>query len=329
MGMRRNKYILNERTLQYEKIQPSLKDRIIQFSTYLTIVCIGAFGLYSFSHKLFPTPKEKALSFQLNEMETHFSSVIDEFDLLSEDIEMLHQKDAEVHRMIFGMDPIDESIWKGGTGGSEKYAYITKFKDSGELVEETLERIEKLKYQLNIQKNSLDTIYTKAIERETKLASIPSIKPIEEDKLKRNIRYLSGFGYRIHPVHKVKKFHKGIDFTAPKGTAIQATGNGIIRKIEKRSNGYGRSVTIDHGFGYTTLYAHMRDIDVKVGQKVTKGEKIGTVGNTGTSTAPHLHYEVRIDGKPVNPIDYCMDGLSPEEYHELVIKASVENVSID
>jgi len=156
-----------------------------------------------------------------------------------------------------------------------------------------------------------------------------TIKPVQEDKLKRKLRHMSGYGIRIHPVHKVNKFHKGIDFTAPKGTAIQATGNGVVKRVQKKKFGYGNNIIIDHGFGYTTLYAHMAELHVKRGDKVTKGQKIGTIGNTGTSTAPHLHYEVRINDRPVNPIDYCMDGLSPEEYKELVQRAATENQSFD
>jgi murein DD-endopeptidase MepM/ murein hydrolase activator NlpD len=168
-----------------------------------------------------------------------------------------------------------------------------------------------------------------AKQREKKLLSIPSIKPVREDKLKRNMHSLSGFGYRIHPVHGVKKFHKGIDFTAPRGTAIQATGNGKVIRVQKRRYGYGNNIIIDHGFGYTTLYAHLSEIDIQVGDEVVKGQKIGTIGSTGTSTAPHLHYEVRINDRVVNPIDYCMDGLTLEEYQELVRKASIENQSFD
>jgi murein DD-endopeptidase MepM/ murein hydrolase activator NlpD len=323
------KYVLNKHTLQYEKLQLSTKQKLVRGLGYLSIIMAGSALLFSFSHKIFPTPKEQLLENQLAQMEKHFASVTNEFELISGQVEDLQQKDAEVHRVIFGMDPLDESIWEGGTGGSEKYNFVTKFKNSGELLEQTLERIDKLKYKLNLQKNSLDTIYHKALEREDRLRSVPSIKPIQEDKLKRKIRYLSGYGYRIHPVHKVKKFHKGIDFTAPTGTAIQATGNGVVKKIEKKKKGYGYNVLINHGYGFETLYAHMHTIDVKKGEKVTKGHKIGTVGSTGTSTAPHCHYEVRKNGKSVNPIDYCMDGLSIEEYHELVLKAEAENVSID
>ena len=231
--------------------------------------------------------------------------------------------------MIFGIDPMDQTIWEGGTGGKEPISYYSAFSDSEELISDTKERVNNIYHKLALQKTSLDTIYRLAQQREAKLASIPSIKPVQEDKLKRNIRHMSGYGIRIHPVHKVNKFHKGIDFTAPRGTAIQATGDGKVIRIQKRKIGYGKNVIIDHGFGYTTLYAHMDEIIVKKGQKVTKGQKIGTIGSTGTSTAPHLHYEVRINDRPVNPIDYCLDGLTPEEYKELVQRAAAKNQSFD
>nr|WP_262914121.1 M23 family metallopeptidase [Portibacter lacus] len=168
-----------------------------------------------------------------------------------------------------------------------------------------------------------------ALARKEKLSSIPSIKPVREDKLKRNILKLSGFGYRLHPVHGVKKFHKGIDFTAPRGTAIISSGDGKVTRVENKTRGYGKNIIVDHGYGYTTLYGHLSEIDVKVGDKVTRGQVIGKIGSTGTSTAPHLHYEVRINGQAVNPIDFCMDGLSPEEYQQLVHKAAEENQSFD
>jgi murein DD-endopeptidase MepM/ murein hydrolase activator NlpD len=248
---------------------------------------------------------------------------------MASQLDELQLKDAEVHRVIFGIDPIDENVWEGGTGGAVENDYLSSIKNSEEFAKSTRARVENIKYKLQVQKNSLDTIFALAKQREMKLISIPSIKPVEEDKLKRNMHSMSGFGYRIHPVHKLKKFHKGIDFTAPRGTAIQATGNGKVVRIQKKALGYGKNVLIDHGFGYTSLYAHMNEIIVNVGDVVTKGQKIGTIGSTGTSTAPHLHYEVRINGHQVDPIDYCMDGLTPEEYHDLVKKASIENQSFD
>ncbi len=326
--MRREKYIYNEKSLQFEKLVVSPTQRLKQIALYLFVATIGAAILYNIAITYFPTPKEQVLTKELDQMEHHFSSITNEFDVLTQGLEELKSKDAEVNRLIFGLDPIDENIWDGGTGGSEKYKYITKYSSNTELITNTKDRLAKIKSRMDIQRKSLDTIYTLALEREEKLTSIPSIKPVQEDKLARDIRHLSGYGIRIHPVHKVKKIHKGIDFTAPEGTPIQATGNGVIKKVTK-SRSYGNNIIIDHGFGYETLYAHMAEVHVEKGEKVIKGQQIGTVGNTGLSTAPHLHYEVRINGKHVNPIDYCLDGLTSEEYHNLVIKASIENQAFD
>ena len=180
-----------------------------------------------------------------------------------------------------------------------------------------------------MQSKSLDTIVNMAREKEKMLASIPSMKPVRSDKLARKVRLLSGFGRRIHPIYKVPKMHYGIDFTAPRGTPIQATGDGVVVKVENKRTGYGRNVVIDHGYGYKTLYAHMQDVHVKKGQKVIRGQQIGTVGNSGSSTAPHCHYEVMLKGEKVNPIHYVMDGLSPDQYQELVKASEMSNQSFD
>ena len=319
----------NTETLQYEKLERSWRKSIFKASALLFTIAICSYALYTLAYTILPTPKEVAMGRELTQMEYQFNSISSDFEKISTQLESLQDKDAEVHRVLFGVDPIDKDIWNGGIGGREKEQYYSNFENTEEIITETQSKVDQLKYKLQIQKNSLDTIFELARQREKKLLSIPSIKPVQEDKLKRKMRSMSGYGMRIHPVHKVRKFHKGIDFTAPRGTAIQATGNGKIIKVEKRKRGYGNNVTIDHGFGYTTLYAHMNEIVVKKGDVVTKGQKIGTIGSTGTSTAPHLHYEVRINNKAVNPIDYCMDGLTLEEYHELVERASIENQSFD
>jgi len=325
--MRKEKYVYNNHTLQYEKVTVAFRSRLLKFFGVVSAVVVAAFVMYSFTSEYFPSPQEKSLQRELVQMEYHLNNLTEQFGNISNDVNFLQQKDAEIHRQVFGMEPIDNAVWEGGIGGHDQYAYLNNFRNSGELLKAALAKADKLKRKIELQRLSLDSIHGLAKIREVKLASIPSIKPVQEDKLKRNIRYLSGFGWRMHPIHKVKKFHNGIDFTAPSGTPIQATGDGKIKKIEKLRRGYGHSVTIDHGYGYETLYAHMKTILVKKGQKVSKGQKIGTVGNTGSSTAPHCHYEVRVNGTAVNPIDYCMDGLSPMEYQELLHHASVENQS--
>ena len=327
--MKRVKYVLNKHTLQYEKHTESSRIIILKVFGLLSAVMVASFALVSITHRLFPSPKEKALQRELHQMEYQYAALTEQVNRMTTVLDNIRNRDANVHRVLFGMDPLDQSIWEGGSGGHERYANLTRFTHSTDILISAKSMVDRLERQLYLQSKSLDTIQKMAMERETMLASIPSIKPVREDRLKRKINLLSGFGYRIHPIHKVRKMHAGIDFTAPQGTAIRATGNGKVVRVEKRSSGYGRNVVIDHGFGYKTLYAHMHEIDVKVGDTVIKGQQIGTVGNTDTSTAPHLHYEVHYKGKAVNPIHYCMDGLDPVEYAELVERASIANQSFD
>ena len=323
--MGKEKFYYNETTLRYEKLKTPLKSKLLGAFGFLTASAVMALVLYSF----LPSPFERAQTREIQQLELQHIAMNDQVEKMGKVLENLQDRDANVHRVIFGMDPIDNQVWNGGQGGSEKYDFITNYKSTGELLQSTQQKADKLKRQLAIQSESLDKLETEASLKEKKLAAIPAIKPIREDKLKRNIRALSGFGMRMHPIFKRKKMHTGMDFTCPKGTDIQATGAGVIEKIIKKKSGYGTHIIINHGYGYQSLYAHMGSVSVKKGEKVSRGQIIGTVGNTGTSTAPHLHYEVRINNKAVNPIDYCMDGLTLEEYHELVERASIENQSFD
>ena len=327
--MNSEKYIFNPSTLQYEKVNKSTKSKIYSVLRYSSGVIFTSLILFGLAYYFFPTPKEKALEREISQMEYYYNDLTKQFESLTSEIDQLQKKDADVHRVIFGMDPIDENIWNGGIGGRDNIILLRNNMSANELLAISLDKLEKLKRKVEIQNNSMDTLMKVAEDHENKLASIPSIKPIQEDKLKRKVTHMSGFGMRIHPVHKVRKMHAGIDFTAPKGTPIQATGNGVVIKVEKKRTGYGTSVIVDHGYGYETLYGHMSEVDVKVGERVSKGQKIGLVGSTGTSTAPHCHYEVRINGQTVNPIDFVLDGLTPREYQELVKKAGEENQSLD
>lgn len=327
--MENKKYYYNPKTLTYEPIEVSLQSRILKVLAYFISVFVIAIVLLNVAGKYFETPREKALERELEQMTYYYNALSGDFEKMHASIEDLQDKDAAVHRVILGIDPIDQAMWEAGVGGHEKYTNITNYKNSGELIKQTLAKADKLKRKIELQNKSLDTLQQIALAKEDQLASIPSIKPVRQDKLKRRMSHLSGFGIRIHPVHKVKKFHRGIDFTAPRGTAIQATGNGTVIVARNQRTGFGKHVKIDHGYGYVTVYAHMSELKVKQGEKVKKGQIIGLVGSTGLSTAPHCHYEVHYNGKAVDPIDFCLDGLTPEEYKELVEHASMENQSFD
>ncbi len=326
--MKRVKYVYNEHTLKYEEHKLTRKEKVKRSVAFVSTVVITSVLFFVLAYQYLPTPKEKLLEKEKEVSEFYLTQLQEEYEILSNKIETLHVKDNEINRMILGANSIDESVWNGGTGGHSKYKGLESYKNTGELIANNLKKADELKFKIEIQKSSLDSLYKVAITREQKLASVPSIKPVKETSLKKEVKFLSGFGMRMHPIHKLRRFHKGIDFTAPKGTDIQATGNGKV-SVNKAGSGYGKNVVIDHGYGYKTLYAHMHTINVKEGQIVKKGQKIGVVGSTGSSTGAHLHYEVWVNGAAVNPIDYCLDGLTPQEYQELVKRAGTDNQSLD
>ncbi len=327
--MRSEKYVYNPQTLQFEKVTRGGQYYLLRILGFLSAVIITTFLIYFFTSEFFPSPREKALKRELSQVEYQMLLMKDQLSLMDKVLSNVQKRDAQVHRVLFGMDPIDKDLWEGGIGGHDPNAIAQNMKYTGTSFKETKNMISKLERQLYLQTRSLDAIEKRMKDREDEFQSIPSIKPVRIDKLNRGVPQMSGFGIRLHPIHKISKMHEGIDFAAPSGTEIQATGNGRVVKIENKNSGYGRSILIDHGYGYQTLYAHMKEVKVRIGEHVKKGQLIGLIGSTGTSTAPHCHYEVRMNGRPVNPINYCMDGLSPEEYQEMVDIASTLNQSFD
>ncbi len=326
--MRKEKFIYNTQTLRYEKVVEPLSTTILRIFGFLCAAVVTGFIFMLLTHKYFPSPELASLRNENQQLQSELSAFGQNFEQLSSVLQEIQKRDAYAHRMVFGLDPINEGVWEGGTGGHDKYQDLRQYEYSGEKMAQLHERVDKLARQMDLQSHSLDTILRMANEKETMLASLPSIKPVRLDKLSRGLNLLSGFGMRIHPVYKVPKMHAGIDFTAPSGTSIQATGQGKVIKAE-RGSGYGNHVVIDHGFGYQTLYAHMSRIDVKVGQQVKRGQSIGLVGSTGTSTAPHCHYEVIYRGSKIDPVNYVTDGLTPAEYEQLRKAALSANQSMD
>ena len=323
------KYVYNEASLSFEEYKTPGKFRLLTLFGYLCATVVTSLLFFFLHNTYFPSQQELALKRELEQMKYHYDGITEQIDEMSAELANVQERDRGIHRFMLGMEPIDEAVWNGGVGGSDKYQNFAKFPNTGQLLISTQEKVDKLMLQLKIQKNSLDTILSNANNRADMIASIPSIKPVRIDLLNKNLNAMSGFGIRLHPVHKVDRMHAGIDFTAPQGTPIQATGNGKVVKAEHERYGYGNHVIIDHGWGYSSLYGHMSSFNVKVGDIVQKGQTIGKVGDTGTSTAPHLHYEVRSKGNPVDPITYCMDDLTPQEYQQLVALAALENQSFD
>ncbi len=325
---RKEKFVYNIHTLTYEKVVVPFKTRIWQAFGFFSVVLVTSFALLALLYSYFPSPREKELIREIEQMDYKYSQLDEQLTVMSKVLHNIQERDANVHRAVFGMDPIDQDVWNGGVGGHDAHPELSAFKYGRSAIRATVEKIDLLSRQLTLESKSLDTIQQLANNQQKMLASIPSVKPVREDKLQKSMNILSGFGYRIHPVYKIKKFHEGVDFPARVGTAIQATGDGVVVEAGWH-HGYGNCVRISHGYGYESWYAHMNKMVVHPGEHVKKGQKIGEVGDTGLSTAPHLHYEVHYKGNPINPINFCLDNLTPLEYQQMANSANVANQSLD
>ncbi len=327
--MRKEKFVYNKQTLRYEKVVEPLKVKLLRGFAYACAIIFFAFIAFYIIDFTFDSPSERALKREILQAKTQYKALNSQLDDYAKILENMKDRNEGAYTMAFGMNPIDNDVWNAGLGGAKRYTNLTKYPNTGDLMLGVTAKADKLGRQMAILSHTLDTIINVAKDREKRFASIPSIKPIREDKLKKGIRFMSGFGRRLHPIHKVMKMHKGIDFSAKKGTVIYATGDGKVTKVKNKRTGYGKHIIISHGYGYETLYAHLSKSNVKVGDTVKKGEIIGEVGSTGTSTAPHLHYEVHYMGKAVNPIHFVLDGLSTEEYQKMIDMSSLSNQSFD
>jgi murein DD-endopeptidase MepM/ murein hydrolase activator NlpD len=319
--MAKIKYYYNTETCTYERVKTSAWDVLVNLAGFLILSALFSGLIWILYLNFFDSPKEIILKKENDILKQNYEILKQEVSHANDVLNSLIDRDDNIYRVIFEAKPISKQVRKGGVGG----ALIDNFsKDKNEIVEKLNLEINKLKNSLYVQSKSYDELVNLVKNKEKMLASIPAIQPISNKELR---ALASGFGFRIHPIYKVRKFHTGIDFSAVRGTPVYATGDGIAT-IFDNVDSYGKMIEINHGYGFVTRYAHLEKFKVKSGQKVKRGETIGYVGSTGTSTAPHLHYEVIRNGVQINPINYFFNDLSPKEYEELLKLAEVENQSL-
>ncbi len=322
---KKHKYVFNPQSLNYDKIEFSTKELIFKFIfTDLAASIVIGIILFTVFLFVFDSPKERSLKRKNKELLANYESLDKKMDNVNEVLKDIQYRDDNIYRVIFEAEPISNTIRNAGFGGVNNYENLEGM-DNSEIVIETTKRIDKIMKKVYIQSKSYDLVEELVKTREKRSACVPAIQPVSNEDLK---RMASGFGMRFHPILKYRKFHEGMDFTAPVGTKIYATGEGSVYKVG-RVRGFGKVIKIKHGFGYTTVYGHMHKIYVKKGQKVKRGDAIGEVGNTGLSTGPHLHYEVRRNGKALNPADYYFNDLNPKQYQKMLELSSRGGNSLD
>lgn len=314
-------YYLDTASLSVKKVRVSARQRLLKLLRYL-IVGLFLFGVALFiSINFFKSPHERQLEKDLSVAEARYRYLSDRMDQLNDVLTDIHKRDRNLYRMIFEAEPpAPKAVLRNN---------YSEFKENtlASAIISTSEKVDKFANDLYAQSISLDQIFELARQKEEHMKHVPAIYPIN----KKNSRMSSGFGYRFHPIYKTLRMHTGVDIAAPQGTPIYATGDGKVIVADRSPvgySGYGIVCKIDHGFSYESLYGHMSKLNVKPGQKVKRGDIIGFVGSTGASSGPHLHYEVFVNGKRVNPVYYFFLDISPEEYLEIFEKAKEVNQSL-
>ena len=322
--MKNINYKYNPDTLEYEEVKLTLWDRTKKLSYYLIASVVFSFLILSIAFYNIRNYIQKEAAKENQSLRQEISSFNKDLSLILEVLGDIQLRDDNIYRAIFETDPYPDYKRQLGTGGnSMKYKKYENM-EYGDLVIEISKKIELIEKKLASQSKSFDEVFDLTKEKQKMIKSIPSIQPVSNRDL---TRIASGFGLRMHPIYKIIKMHKGMDFTAPVGTEIYATGDGIVEKVGW-VGGYGRTIMINHGFGYKTRYAHCSKYKCRKGQKVNRGDLIGFVGNTGQSSGPHLHYEVFKNNRQINPVNFFFNDLSPEEYDKVIEISSRPNQSL-
>lgn len=323
--MSKVKYYYDSETLSYRKIERKKRTTFKYLMMFLLASALFGFLFVFIASQFIASPKERELARELHHMELQYQLLNKKMLEAQSVLANIEERDNAIYRLYFEANPIPEEQRKAGFGGVNRYKNLEGF-DNSKLIIESAKKMDILQKQLVVQSKSLDEIAVLAEEKEKLLTSIPAIQPVNNKDL---TRMASGYGMRSDPFTKQRKMHWGMDFTAPRGTPVYASGDGVVVRADSNSSGYGKHIRIDHGYGYVSLYAHLYKYNVQKNQKVKRGDLIGFVGSTGRSEAPHLHYEIFKDDQRINPINFYYGSLTPEEFSKLLERASLENQSLD
>lgn len=323
--MKKIKYFYNTHTLRYEKLTVPLHVKLLRMFGFIAASLVTAAIIVWVGFRYIGSPNERILRLRLQDYEANYTLINQRIQQLQQQIGELEKRDNKVYRTIFEANPIPDSARATQIKNSQEITLIQGLSEN-ELIKSMITQLNMLTSRVSYQTKSYNSIDEMVRDKQKLLSSIPAIQPVSNKEL---TRIASGFGSRIDPVYKVRKFHAGLDFAAPQGTPIYATADGRVKSAGAEGTGYGRHVVINHGYGYETLYGHMVRVKAHAGQLVKRGEVIGWVGSTGKSTGPHCHYEVHKNGTPVDPIYFFYNDLSPAQFDRLVKLAAVSNQSLD
>ncbi len=324
--MKKIKYFYNTHTLRYEKLVTPLRVKLLRFMGFISALLVSSAMVIYVYNRFFPKPLELEANRRYDVLKENYKTINGKVVELEGQLAALEKRDNDVYRSIFEANPVPDSARAKTMEHKNELEKIKVISDD-ELGKNIANQLNKISARVAYQFQSYNVIEKLISNQDAKLASIPAIQPVSNKQLS---RIASGFGMRIDPVYGTPKMHKGLDFTAPQGTPIYATGDGRVIEANRADGGFGNHVIINHGYGYETLYGHMVRIKVRPGQTVKRGEIIGWVGTTGKSTGPHCHYEVHINGNEVNPVYFFFNDLNAEQSDQILkIAATGSAKSLD
>ena len=322
---KQKRYIFNQLTQNFEVLETSKSRKVLRFLLVMLALLGVAFLFAVLLFTFFKSPKEKSQARELEYMKLQYEILNDRLDNIEILLTDMEQRDNDLYRVMFEADPIPRQVRRSGFSDADRYAGLYGYINSNQVVS-AARKLDVISSQLYHQSVSYDTLFAMARNKSDMLAHIPAIFPLKETEIK----YISSyFGYRPDPIYKVEKLHTGIDFSAQMGTEAYATGDGVVSDVEKGHWGYGNMVTIDHGYGYKTRYAHLQKAAVRKGQRMKRGQLIGFIGNTGKTTGVHLHYEVLKNDVPINPINFFYNDLTPDEYEQILQQSTLPTQTMD
>lgn len=305
-------YRYNPDTDNYERLYPTMRSRLLALLVYLIVGVVVGIALFLVVFYVFDSPTEENLRKENSQLKAQVNLLKRRVDNSLKVMDNIRERDDNFYRVMMQMDPMSHGQIYAGLDNDARYKQLQSMEE-GKLLTQITREVDILDRQLYAQSKSFDQLKTEALKQQDRLAHIPSVMPLNI----KNYTMASGYGSRMDPVYGTHEFHAGIDFASEQGVAVFATAAGVVKEAGWHG-GYGNSIDIDHGYNYLTRYAHLSAIDVRPGQYVQRGEKIGEVGSTGKSTGPHLHYEVRFKDEPQNPVNYYFMDITPEQYEEMI-----------
>src|SRR4051812_27913818 len=323
--MKKIKYYYNTHTLRYEKLVTPFRVKVLRIFGFIATALVTSAIISYFAFQFVGSPGEKLLRSQNERLKDRYQQLNDQVKAIQQQMSELEKRDNDVYRSIFEAKPIPDSARAEALAKQQEVAKVEGM-EQGQLINSIYSSIQNLNARIASQKKSYTELSGLLNNKEKLLAATPAIQPVSNKDLS---RIASGFGYRIDPIYKTVKYHAGLDFSAPQGTPIYATADGVVTTAGNTSNGYGNHVVINHGYGYETLYGHMVRVKTSAGQRVKRGDLIGYVGSTGKSTGPHCHYEVHKNGQKLDPVYFFYNDLSPQQFDQLLKRAAASNQSFD